>query len=636
MSIWDLKGKKEQFSTLIEKTKEKIEDLKRCQTYDTFMTPYQSAIAKINEFFTPIAHINAVKNTSESQDVYNFCLQLLTLFFTDLNQSVELYDIVKTLYNKESDVVRKRALHKLKLEFELEGVHLDDFKRGRIKEINLSLSKLSTDFFQNIINDNMKFELTVESETILGEMPEEDKKRYFKNGVYVFNLTAPSYSTFIRFCEDEQLREKMFRAYYERAPQNSNLITSILQLRYEKAKILGYNNFAEMSLVTKTAKEPKKVIEFLKTLIAKVKEPLTKDIERLSQKSIQLGLGELKPHNIPYLMEKLRRDELNIKEDEIKRFFELKNTVKGMLESVKDIFLISFNETKADVWSDGVLVYDVLKDGALKGKLYFDLEARLGKKDGAWMSEWYSRYRDEDGTVVLPRVFIVANFPPSSEGNPSLLKHSDVETLFHEMGHALHHLLSEADDYFLSGINGVEWDVVEFPSQYLENFAFDDDILFSIGKNFYTSEGIDSLTVDKIKKERQFFAAYQMGRQLEFALFDMLIHLDSYTAEETDQILKNIRKELGTVEMPDYVKFQNQFTHIFSGGYAAGYYSYKWAELLSSDLFIKGKKGLIDAVNIAYTLFSKGGAINLADEYEKLIGDQPSYDSLLELYGISG
>lgn len=633
MSTWELNGKKELFEKLIEDSKNSIEHLLNSgDSYETFMIPYQSIIAKINEEFTPISHLNSVNNSEETQKLFNHCLEILTNFFTDLNQSKPLYEKIKSIQEKNNDPLKSRLYENLTREFELEGVHLPEEKRDRIKEINLNLSKLSTDFFQNILDDTKKFELKVKDRNLLGDMPEEDLKTYYRDGEYCFNLTAPSYSSFMKYCIDEKMREEMFRAYYERAPQNSHIIEEILKLRKEKANILGFKNYAELSLVVKTAKEPQKVIDFLKELAFKNSVYLKKDLEKLESKSIDLSLGSLKPHNIPFLMEKIRREELGLREEEVRRFFEQKRTVKGILKFVSEFFNLEFLEATEDTWHPNVIVYDIKTDNRYIGKLYFDLEARLGKRDGAWMNEWTTRYLNTDGDIVYPKVFIISNFPPSTDDTPSLLKYSDVETLFHEMGHALHHLLSNVSDYFISGINGVEWDVVEFPSQFLENFAFDTDILINLGVDVYTGKRIDTNIVEKIRKERGFFFGYQMARQIEFAMFDMLIHFDAYSAEEVDSILRNVRKEIGSLEQPDYVKFQNQFSHIFSGGYAAGYYSYKWAEVLSADLFVKTKDNLLKGREIAKLLFSLGGSINIYDEYIKMTKSKPDTSSIFKLY----
>lgn len=508
MGVWTLEGRKDRFEKLLSDSRLEIDNLLlNADGYEGFMLPYQSIIAKIHEEFTPISHLNAVNNSTETQELFNHCLELYTDFFTEINQSKAIYSKIKDIQSNNRDQSKDRLYDITLKEFELEGVHLSQEERNRIKEINLQLSKLSTDFFQNILNDTRKFELIVEDRSILGDMPEEDVKTYYKDGKYCFNLTAPSYSTFMKYCTDESLREKMFKAYFERAPQNSALIEEILKLRKDKANLLGFKNFAELSLQTKTAKDPEKVLNFLKNLGEKTKPYLNQDLEKLKEESEKLGLGDLKPYNIPFLMEQIRRRELELKEDEIRRFFEQKRTVEGLIDFVSEFFGLEFVNVVEDTWHPKVIVYDVRKDGAFVGKLYFDLEARFGKRDGAWMNEWLTRYKNDKGEIVYPVVFIVANFPPSNGGTPSLLKHSDVETLFHEMGHALHHLLSNSDDYFISGINGVEWDVVEFPSQFLENFAFDEKVLINIGIDFYTGERIGLDIVNKIKKERSFLLA---------------------------------------------------------------------------------------------------------------------------------
>ncbi|MCA1927817.1 MAG: M3 family metallopeptidase [Calditerrivibrio sp.] len=637
-NIWKLDGKKEKFFQLIEESKSRISDLLQLskKDYRNFLIPYQSIFAEIAESFTPISHINSVNNSEESQTIFNECIEKLTVFYTEIGQSKDIFDAIQNIPLDELSQPQRRMIEIVKRDFILEGVHLPEDKRDRIKEINLNLSKLSTDFFQNILNDTKKYELKVNKRGILGDMPEEDIRTYFRDGEYIFNLTAPSYSSFIKYCEDESLREEIYRAYFSRGLANGEIIEKILKLRKEKANLLGFNDYVELSLYSKTAKTVDEVEEFLLDLLEKSRKYIQDDIKKLEEESKNLGLGVLKPHNIPYLIEKIKRRELELKEDEIRRYFEKDRCIDKLLEFTGDFFEISFLKTEEEVWDDSVTVYNVVDKDEVVGKLFFDLEARMGKRDGAWMNEWTTRYRMADGKLIYPKVFIVANFPPSKDGSLSMLRHSDVETLFHEMGHAVHHLLSKSEDYFISGINGVEWDVVEFPSQFIENFAFDYNVLKSIGMDISTGEEIPEGIIKKLQRERGFFAAYQLARQLEFSLFDILIHRDAYSEVEVDRILRDTRDRIGAVKQPDYVKFQNQFSHIFSGGYAAGYYSYKWAEVLSADLFVKYRESNDpkQIKELAKNLFSKGGGVNIFDEYMRLFGGKPDSSSILKMYGV--
>ncbi|MEF3253959.1 MAG: M3 family metallopeptidase [Deferribacterales bacterium] len=635
-TIWSLEGKKEKFLNLVDESKSKIDELvkQKSKNYETFIVPYQEIFAKISEEFTPISHLNSVSNSEETQEIYNETLEKLTIFYTEVGQRKDIYDALSSIPTDGLLDHQNRMIEILKKDFILEGVHLDEDKRGRIREINLNLSKLSTGYFQNILNDTKKFELKVKDRSLLGDMSEEDIKTYYKDGEYVFNLTAPSYSAFMKYCEDEKLREEMFRAYYSRGAQNGGIIEEILALRKEKANILGFRDYVELSLFTKTAGSYEEVNSFLHSLLDSAKDFIKDDYKNLEDTSKKLGLGALKGHNIQYLIEKLRRKELDLKEDEVRRYFEQTKTIDGLIDFVSNFFQIDFKNINEDVWHECVKVYEILENGERIGELYFDLEARFGKRDGAWMNEWFTRYRKSNGELVLPKVFIVGNFPPSREDNRSLLRHTDVETVFHEMGHALHHLLSKSDDYFISGINGVEWDVVEFPSQFLENFAFEMDILKKLGRDIYTGDEIPDDLILKIQKERGFFAGYQLGRQIEFSLFDLYIHKDAYKEYEVDLILKSVRKEVGSLELPDYVKFQNQFSHIFSGGYAAGYYSYKWAEVLSADLFVEYKENKdIELIKDgAKKLFTLGGKVNIYDEYIKIFRKKPEPGTILKIY----
>lgn len=635
--IWQLEGKKESFEKLLTDARHKLEELLiiKKKDYTNFMLPYQSIFAEIHEQFTPISHLNSVNNSEESQDIYNSCLEKLTVFYTEVSQSEEVFNAINAIDPEPLPAPKRRLLEILKKDFILEGVNLSKDKRARIKEINLTLNRLSTDYFQNILNDTKKIEFRIKDRSILGDMPEKDLATYFKDGEYVFNLTAPSYSTFIKYCEDESLREDIYRAYFNRADGNGKIIEDILALRKEKALMLGFKDYVELSMFTKTAKNGDEVIAFLENLIEKSKNYIIKDKKRLEEASVKYGFGELKPHNVAYIMEKIRRYELGLNEDEVRSYFEQMHCINQLLGIIGDIFNITFKPTTEETWHECVKVYDLTENGRTIGKLYVDLEARIGKRDGAWMDEWYTRYKRPTGEIVYPRAFIVGNFPPTKGDVPSMLRHSDIETLFHEMGHAIHHLLSRSEDYFISGINGVEFDVIEFPSQFVENFAFEYDVLKNLGKHIDTGELIPDELIEKLQKERSFFAAYQISRQIEFGLFDLLIHRDAYKEDEVMEILKYARQKAMSLEQPDYVKFQNQFTHIFAGGYAAGYYSYKWAEVLSADLFIQYKEeSEAKAKQAAVEIFSKGGSVNIYDEYIRVMGKKPDPASILKIYRI--
>ncbi len=620
----NLDTKKDELEKKIKDTKEKIEELKKVKdkTYQNFAQPYQKLLHEIELDFTPISHLNYVCNSQKTEEVYNHLLPILTEFHTKLSQDEELYKSFKELEKEEGlNKEQKRVLELEIKDFELSGVSLEDEKKKRLAEINLNLSKLQTNFAQNLLKATDSYEMEVEYEDIK-EFPKSDLENAKKDDKYIITLKQPSYIAFMTYSTNSEKKEELYKAYVTRAPENEELIEEILALRDEEAKLLGFENFAEVSLAKKMAHEPKEVIEFLEELakpaLPRAKEEL-KELENFAGK-------KLNPWDTAYFSEKLKKQKYDIDDEVYMPYFEKEATIKGLFDFLGELFDVEFEKVKAPVWHKSVEVYDLKERGKTFARIYCDLETREGKRGGAWMNDWEQSPQS---------AFIVANFSPASKNTPSLLRPSDVETLFHEMGHAIHHLFSKVKEINVNGISGVEWDGVEFPSQFLENFAYEPKVLKKFAKHYESGEIISDELINKLKEAKNFQSAMMMVRQVEFSLFDMKIHLKKYSAKEVQDILDDIRKEIAVMIPPKYNKFQNSFAHIFAGGYSAGYYSYKWAEVMSADAFFAFvDAGIFDkelASRYKKEVLEVGGSRSIYDSFVNFLGKKPEPKSLLRL-----
>ncbi|UOD35146.1 M3 family metallopeptidase [Deferribacteraceae bacterium V6Fe1] len=639
ISKFEIKGSAKNLKGLINETEQKINKLKNSSIDESFLLKYQEITYPIGLEFTPLSHFNSVKNSKLTQKEYAKAINYLTDFHTKLSQDEDIYQKLKTYQNQfQIDTEKKEVLTNLIREYELSGVGLEDTKKSRIKEINLKLSELTNNFFQNVLNDTNNFKLQV-NEADIKDMPESDKAAYKKGELFEFTLHAPSYISFMTFCNNREKREVMYKHYFTRAKQNSEIISEILSLRDEMAKILGFKNYAELSLATKDAKTPQQILDFLYEMIEPCKKKAENELAELKEIAHEFGIKKIMPYDTAFLSEKLKMKKFGYKDEDFRVYFEKDNVVNGMFAFLEKFLGIVFKKIDIPLWHKKAEAFDLKKNGKVIGRLYMDLEARKGKRDGAWMHDYETRFKDMQGNIHLPSAFVVANFPKSTSKIRSLLRPSDVETLFHEMGHALHHLLSDVDNLFVSGINGVKWDVVEFPSQFLENFYFESKVLDMIATHYKTGEKMPDDMKKTLKKMKNFNSGIMFLRQLEFAIFDMEIHHKNITNfEDAHNILKKIRGKTSMFEVPEYVLFENQFSHIFSGGYAAGYYSYKWAERLSADAFyLFVENNIFDAKlanNFVEKVLSKGGSINITEAYEKFAGRKVDNNNLLKLYDI--
>ncbi len=644
----DLDHAKEEFLSLLDENRVKIDDLLKVENkrYDNFLLPFQELSLRVERLFVPISHLNYVNNTKESQRVYNEILPVLTEYSTALKQNREIYSALIEIREEDRSLtaVQSKLLEDAIKSFELSGVGLEEQKKSRLAKIDLLLSKATTDFAQNLLKATDSYELIVEDIDDISEMPESDLEaaKSIKDGktIYTFTLHQPSFVAFMTYSKNRELKERLYKAYTTRAKENDDLIEKILSLRDEEAKILGFKNYAELSLAQKMANTPSEVIEFLEEIAKKSRLQANNEFKVLQEFANSTGFkGELQPWDIAYYSEKLKIKTLNVADEEYMPYFEKDQTVCGLFKFIYKLFGVEFKESNTKTWHKSAKAYDLSIESRVIGRLYIDLESRKGKRGGAWMNNWITHHIDSKKRRVLPVAFIVANFAPSLNGRVSLLRPSDVVTLFHEMGHALHHLLSRVDEPFVSGINGVEWDAVEFPSQFLENFAYESEVLREFAVDYRSKKVLSTQMIERLKLSKNFQSAMGMIRQIEFSLFDIMIHLDRYDSKKVQEILDSIRDKYSVLKPPKYNKFQWGFSHIFAGGYAAGYYSYKWAEVLSADAFFKFVDSGIfnEALSKSYydEILSTGGSRDAMDSFIAFNKERPKVESLLRLNGIS-
>lgn len=610
------------------------------KTYKNFIRPLMELDTEINDLFTPVSHLNFANNSEKTQGVFNACLPMLTEYSTELGQNTKLYEAVEAVYGAEKDSLtpqQVKVLEDMLKGFRLSGVHLPDTQKKRLMKINLELSQLSTDFSQNVLKDTDSFELFTDKPEDVDGIPEPDLKAAVTDGGWTFTLKMPSYLAYMSHGPNREIREKLYRAYSTRAPQNGEIIEKLLALKTEKAKILGFKRFADLSLETKNAKSPEQVLDFLNDLAAKAEKQAAGEIDELKRLA---GLPNIQSYDTMYYSEKLREETCGFDEQKYRPYFEMHSVVDGLFTFLKRLFGVSFTPVDLPVWHNSVKAFDLSRNGEVFARIYLDLTFRKGKRDGAWMNHWQTRFRDENDGLHPASALICANFPQQTEDAPSLLRHRDVVTLFHEMGHAMHHLMSDVDEADVSGINGVEWDVVEFPSQFLELFAYSPDVLRIFAKHHKTGELLPEDMIEKLDGVRKFMSATALLRQLEFGLFDMTIHEKTMTQEEVQKTLDEVRKRTSIIKPPAYNKFQHGFGHIFGGGYAAGYYSYKWAERLSCDAYtIFQEKGVFDketGEKFLGSVLSKGGSADPMELFRKFAGREPDNNSLLTVNGITG
>jgi len=639
----DLESFIQELNKIIESNNKEVESLlkQETKTYLSFVKPMQIIEEDLENFFTPLSHLDSVNNSTETQKVYSDSLPIITEYSTKLSQNIDIYNSYKEIFENEKETLnyaQKRVVELNIQHFELSGAHLDTASKKRLEEINIRKSELSNDFSQNLLDATNAFEYIIDNEEDVDGIPQSDKEsaKFEEDGVikYKFTLQMPSYIAYMTYGKNREIREKLYKAYVTRAPENAKLIDEILALKDEMSKLLGFENYVAYSLVSKMAKDDKEVLGFLNNLLINSKEQAAKELIELQNVAPQ----SLQSYDTAFYAEILKKEQYDIDEEEYRPYFEQQSVVNGMFTFLDKLFGIKFVAINENLWDEKALSYEVHVSGKVRAKIFLDLEARESKRGGAWMHNWQAHYRDEKDKEHFASAFVVCNFPSSTPSSPSLLRHDDVVTLFHEMGHAIHHLLSSVNENEVSGVNGVEWDAVEFPSQFLENFAYEPEVLKMFALHHETKEVIPNQMIEKLVKSKNFLSAIGMLRQLEFSIFDLKIHTDATKEQEVQNILDKLREDTALVKTPEYNKFQNGFAHIFAGGYAAGYYSYKWAEVLSADAFYAVMdEGVFDsktAQNYFNIILNYGGAKSMKTLFKELMGREADTDKLLRLNGI--
>lgn len=612
------------------------------KTYANFVRPFDLMEEDLELLFTPLSHINAIKNSEESQKVYADALPILTDYSTFVGQNLDIYEAFKSIKTNEYGALtteERRILDLNILHFELAGAHLDDASKERLAQINLRKSTLTNDFSQNILDATNAYEKIITDPADVEGIPESDLEnaRFEEDGItkYRFTLQMPSYIAYMTYGPNRAIREELYRAYTTRAPQNGAIIDELMALRQESAKLLGFENYAEYSLESKMAPNTESVLKFLNELVDASRRQGQKELEELRAIAPDI---DLQSYDTAYYGEILKKAQYDIDEEEYRPYFEQHSVMEGMFTFLNQLFGLRFVRQEIELWDPKASAYDIYEGDELTARVYFDLEARKDKRGGAWMHNFQTHHCDSAGCTHLSSAFVVCNFPPSSENSPSLLRHDDVVTLFHEMGHTIHHLLSKVKEHGVSGVNGVEWDAVEFPSQFLENFAYEPKVLKLFAKHHESGEVLSDAMIEKLIRAKNFQSGMFMLRQIEFSLFDFELHSKLHQGEEIQTLLDSIRERTALIKPPAYNKFQNGFSHIFSGGYSAGYYSYKWAEVLSADAYYaivdEGIFGSELARRYKEIVLERGGSQSMQELFVEMMGRECDSKNLLRLSGI--
>ena len=633
-----------QLEELLDLHRSKVQNITKQNntSYKDILKPLQDLDEELGVMFTPLSHLNSTMNSEQTQNAYEASIPLLSKYSSEMAQNEELFHKINDI---QTNVLQEQRVLKNSIrDFKLSGIDLDKDKKKRLEEISLRLSELSNEFSQNLLNSTNEFELIMENEDDVYGMPNSDieaaKETIDEKEVYKFTLQIPSYLAYMTYGPNREHRKTISKAYASRAPKNSDVINEILKLKYEKANILGFESYASLALETRDASTQDDVISFLNRLLDASLPQAKVELEELKEFANRIdGIEDIQGYDVGYYSEKLKKEKYDFDDTMTKPYFEQEKVLNGLLNIVSKLFCVEFKLVDVPTWHDCVTCYDIYDNNKLSGRIYFDLEARKEKRGGAWMHDWETHFVDEHNNQHLASAFIVCNFSPISQTTPSLLRHDDVVTLFHEMGHAIHHLFGKSTEHSVSGINGVAWDVVEFPSQFLENFAYEPSIIKELGFHYETKEAIPQELIIKIKETKNFQASLGIIRQVEFSLFDFMLHQKLYQGDDVQSLLDKVREKTALLQVPSYNKFQHGFAHIFAGGYAAGYYSYKWAEVLSADAFFSciDSYGFKTDMAKGYKqyILENGGTEDMSKLYKEWLNQEPKVESLLKLYEIN-
>lgn len=609
----------------------------------------------MSEAWGILSHLNAVKNNAETRDVYQALLPGLSEYYTQLGQHTALYQTYQHIHDapifNELPAAQQSAIKLALRDFKLSGVALEGEAKKRFAEISARLSQLSSDFSNHVLDATQAYFRPLNEDELAGLSANniELLKQYGKQHELdqpVATLDFPSYLAIMTHAENRPLREELYKAYVTRASDqsgqtefdNTALIEEILSLRLEMAKLLGFNNYAKLSLASKMAPSVEAVDEFLRDLAEHARVPAEKEIAELKAIAAEDGISDLQPWDSSYYSEKLKMQQFNLSQEALKPYFPAPKILQGLFSIVNRLYGIQVIERDAPVWHPDARYFEMEDQGQVIGGFYLDLYARQGKRGGAWMSGFRSRMQTSDG-LQKPICYMVGNFTPPVGSRPALLSHDEVITLFHEFGHGLHHMLTEVDNIAVAGTHGVAWDAVELPSQFMEFWAWDQESLDVLSEHIETQESLPAELLKALLDARFFQSGMQTLRQLEFALFDLSIHRanPALNAAQVQDTLNEIREKYAVLPTTDYNRFQNSFSHIFAGGYAAGYYSYKWAEVLASDAFDRfEEEGIFNTETgkqFRQKILAVGGKDTALDAFINFRGREPKIDALLRHQG---
>lgn len=633
---------------------------------------WQNLVEAINEtdevlgkLWSPVSHMNSVVNSDELREAHDACLPLLSEYGTFVGQHQPLYEAYQSLADSDEyqslDAAQKKVIDNALRDFKLSGIALPDDKKQRYGEIVTRLSELSSGFSNNLLDATHAYTVLITDESELSGLPESAKdaaaaaaQAQEKSG-WLFTLDIPSYLPVMMYCDNRELREKMYVAYVTRASDqgpnagefdNSAIMNEILALRHELSQLLDFKNYAEHSLATKMANSTNEVLEFLEDLAVKSKQQGQQDLDEVHAFAKQeFGVDDIAAWDLPYYSEKLKQSRYAISDEELRPYFPEQTVVAGLFEVVNRLFGITITQKEGvDTWHKDVKFYDIHDaDNQYRGSFYLDLYARAKKRGGAWMDDCVGRRQLKNGDIQFPVAYLTCNFNGPVGDKPALFTHDEVVTLFHEFGHGIHHMLTQINASGVSGIDGVPWDAVELPSQFLENWCWQPEALAFISGHYETGESLPQDLLDKMLAARNYQSAMQMLRQLEFSLFDFKMHAQ-YTPEVASesyiqQVLDQVREQYSVIKATPFNRFQHSFGHIFGGGYAAGYYSYKWAEVLSADAFSRfEEEGVFNrqvGQDFLKNILEKGGSEEPSELFKAFRGREPEIDALLRHSGIA-
>lgn len=627
----------------------------------------EDADDELSKLFSPISHMNSVVSSDELREAHDACLPLLSEYSTFVGQHQGLCDLYTALSKsdefKDLSAAQQKVITNAVRDFELSGVSLPDDKKLEYAKIKARLSDLSSKFSNNVMDATLAFSKHIDDEAQLAGLPQSaldaaKQAAHLKDlQGYLFTLDIPSYLPIMMYADNRELREEMYKAYSTRASDqdgeslgkepgqfdNTAIIDETLKLRQQVAELLGFSSYADYSLSTKMAENPEQVMDFLNDLARRSKPQAESEKQEIeSYASAEFGMSELKAWDYAYYAEKLKQNKYSISDEELKPYFPEHRVLTGLFEVVSRLFGLQVVEVlNVDTWHKDVRYFEIHdSQGELRGAFYLDLYARAKKRGGAWMDECRVRRTKLSGDLQTPVAYLTCNFSGPVGDKPALFTHDEVVTLFHEFGHGIHHMLTKIDVGGVSGINGVAWDAVELPSQFLENWCWQSEALAFISGHYETSKPLPKDLLDKMLAAKNFQAAMQMVRQLEFSLFDFKLHSQTSGAQSVQEVLDSVREQVSVTVPPKFNKFQNSFGHIFAGGYAAGYYSYKWAEVLSADAFAKfEEEGIFNAQtgqSFLNNVLEMGGSKEPMELFKAFVGREPQTDALLRHSGIQG